>query len=150
MNVATTGEQRRATRIAAYRWAGWTSIALAAALAAGCADDGKATVSGRVLLDGKPLERGTIGFLPADGQAPSAAARIEDGSYVAEVAPGPKKVEILGFRVVGQEKHDPRDPSSPMVDVTEQFLPDRYNKATELTCEIADSRGDLDFALSSP
>lgn len=127
----------------------WVLLVAVAAAATGCADDNKATVSGQVTLDGKPLEKGTVSFVPADGNSPSAVGRIEQGHYTAEVPPGPKKIEVLGFRVIGREKHDPNDPSSPMIDVTEQFLPDRYNKATELTCEIAGSQDDLDFALSS-
>jgi hypothetical protein len=125
-------------------------VLLAAALAAsalGCSG-GTATVRGTVKLDGNPLEDGKIRFEPADGQGPTAEAVIEEGRYEVELVPGPKRVMIEGWRVVGQQKVTPDDPGSPMIDVKEPVVPAQYNTNTELTYDAAKS-DTKDFELSS-
>src|SRR4051812_2388316 len=88
---------------------------LALALAAGCSDGSKATVSGKVTLDGEPLKEGLIKFLPADGKSQNADAPIKDGQYMATMPPGEKRVEISAPKVVGKRKmYD--TPDSPSVD----------------------------------
>jgi hypothetical protein len=60
--------------------------------AVGCAP-GKSPVSGTVTLDGKPVNAGTIVFVPAKGAAVS--AQIQDGKYSAENVPqGDLKVSV--------------------------------------------------------
>src|SRR5688500_13010891 len=52
-------------------------------LLAGCgADSDRGAVSGTVTLDGKPVENGSISFVPIEGtQSPSAGAVIGNGTY---------------------------------------------------------------------
>ena len=63
--------------------------ALAAALtaiavvSAGCGSGQEASVKGVVTLDGKPVERGRITFVPAESGAGAFAAINADGSYEA-------------------------------------------------------------------
>ena len=121
---------------------------LFAALAAGCSGDGLNAISGTVTLDGRPIENGTIEFLPADGQGPTAAAVIEGGQYEVRVAPGAKEVRIVGYRKTGERHVAPGDPSSPMIDIQEQIVPAKYNANSELRCEIG-TGGRQDFALKS-
>jgi hypothetical protein len=109
--------------------------------------DGLTEISGAVTYDGQPVKKGAISLLPADGQGPTAAAVIADGKYSVKVTPGKKQVKIEGFRVTGQKQYNPRDPKSPMVDVQEQILPERYNAKTELSREIASGAKTVDFAL---
>jgi len=115
----------------------------------GCSTDDLVAISGQVTLDGNPLANGTITFVPADGKGPSAGAVIENGSYRVRVAPGSKKVQILGYKNLGQRRHDKNDPSSPMIDINEQIVPERYNKNTELNCEVDPNTGPLDFAIQT-
>jgi hypothetical protein len=63
-----------------------------------------------------------------------------------KVAAGKKQVKIEGFKVVGQQHLDPLNPKTPMVDVTEPIISERYNAKTELTREIS-SAGACDFNL---
>jgi hypothetical protein len=62
----------------------WVALpAVAAAL--GCGDSSglppRYRVSGTVTYNGKPLERGTINFAPADGKGRAAGGTITDGRY---------------------------------------------------------------------
>lgn len=127
--------------------AGWL---LLLTLVIGCSGDGLSAVSGTVTLDDRPIDNGTIEFLPADGKGPTAAAIIEGGRYQVRVAPGPKEVRIAGYRKTGERHLDPGDPSSPMIDVQEQIVPARYNTASELQCEVDAGRGRHDFELAVP
>lgn len=48
----------------------------------GCGDTGRATVSGQVTADGKPVTGGSLSFAPVGGNAKPAAALIgSDGTY---------------------------------------------------------------------
>ncbi len=124
-------------------------ICLSLLLPVGCSDNGLVEVTGQVTFDDKPLEKGTISFLPADGKGPSAAAVIEQGAYSVKVAPGAKKVEILGYKSTGKRRYDENDPSSPMLDINEQIVPERFNTKTELTCQLEADGGPHDFAVTS-
>ena len=64
-------------------------VALLCAL--GCANDARrAAVSGTVLVDGKPLERGVINFLPVEGtQGPGAGGAITHGKFALDQQQGP-------------------------------------------------------------
>ncbi|WP_435018200.1 hypothetical protein TA3x_000146 [Tundrisphaera sp. TA3] len=80
--------------------AGRAALLMAASvLACGCGDaDGleRAAVSGKVTLDGKPLERGDIQFIPKDGDSRGAArGSIAAGEYSISAANGPAPGEHL-------------------------------------------------------
>jgi hypothetical protein len=114
---------------------------------AGCGSKTSLTeISGTVVYAGKPIEKGIIRFQPADGNSPTAAGEIAAGRYAIKVAPGNKQVQIEAFKVVGRRHHG-NDPNSPMVDIQEQLLPDRYNAKTELVTNIAADSHVYDFAL---
>ena len=114
---------------------------------AGCSRGGLSEISGTVTYDGQPIQSGTIQFLPDDGNGPTAAGVINDGRYAMKVAPGKKKVQIEGFKVVGRRRHRADDPTSPMVDVREQILPERYNAKSTLTQDVASNVRVYDFDL---
>jgi hypothetical protein len=102
----------------------------------GCSDDVKhGAVSGTVTLDGQPLKTGTIRFDAVDSRTPAADASIIDGKFTAKVPPGDKRVSITSLKVVGKKKmYD--TPDSPVVDLTEEALPKRYNANSKLTLTV--------------
>ncbi|MDZ7620665.1 MAG: hypothetical protein U1E05_26985 [Patescibacteria group bacterium] len=64
---------------------------------AGCGG-GSTSASGDITYDGRPVERGAITFLPADGRGPAAGAEIRDGRYQADdLIAGTKVVQIEAF-----------------------------------------------------
>lgn len=109
--------------------------------------DGLTEIRGTVVYDGQPVQKGAIAFLPVGGSGPTAAGIIADGRYAVKVAPGPKQVRIEAFRITGQRRYSPNDLASPMIDVLQQILPERYNAKTELTCEITPTADAYDFAM---
>jgi hypothetical protein len=117
--------------------------------AAGCSSDSShGTVSGTVTLDGGPLEKGLIRFVPADGQTATADATIENGAFTAKVPVGEKRITISAPKVVGARKMY-ETPDSPTVDVVQELLPERYNVRSELTISVAGGKQQQEFALSS-
>jgi hypothetical protein len=69
-------------------------------VATGC-NGNTASVSGTVSYDGRPVDRGSIAFLPADGAGPTAGGDIVDGRYsVSNVTPGQKIVQVIGVKQV--------------------------------------------------
>jgi len=117
---------------------------------AGCSgsDDGPktVTVSGEVILDGKPLEDGEIVFLPADGQGRSDAGRISEGHYSFESTLGEKKVDIQSWQEIpGTVK---KLESGEEGGEVEQVVPAKYNDETTLTANVTDSgEKTFNFAL---
>ncbi len=114
----------------------------------GCSGKGLASVRGEVTFDGKQVERGTIRMVATDGETPSAEAIIQDGQYRLEVAPGEKRIEIQGFRVVGAARRN-NDPSAPLEEVTEPIVPEQFNTRSELVREVPGPSGTHDFHLTS-
>ena len=104
-------------------------------------------VSGSVTYDGQPVQKGTIAFLPSDGNGPTAAAIIAQGKYTVKVAPGSKQVKIEGYKIVGRQPCVRDNPASPLVDVLEPIVPAQYNERSELKAEIHGDTRVLDFNL---
>jgi hypothetical protein len=127
------------------------SLAIAAAAMCcllGCERRAKTVhIHGLITFEGKPIEKGVVTFLPSDGRGRTGAGLIADGRYSAEIPPGPKQVQIQGFRIVGRQHAEPANPNSRMIDVQEQVLPDRYNTNSTLTCEITPGGSSQDFSL---
>jgi hypothetical protein len=106
------------------------------------------TVSGTVTLDGKPLPEGAISFFPKDGQAPTAGSTIKDGQYSAKLSPCPMKVTISAPKVVGTKKiYD--TPDSPVMPITKEALPAKYNEESTLELEVKPGPNRKDFELTS-
>ncbi|MDB5309445.1 MAG: hypothetical protein JWO38_3647 [Gemmataceae bacterium] len=127
----------------------WSAVVflLAAGLVAGCGGAGTGEVSGTITYDGKPVEAGAIVFTPADGNGPTAGGEIKGGKYTAPKVPvGPAKVSISGARITGTKKmYD--DPKSAVVQTSEELLPAKYNKASELRYDVTSGPQTKDFDL---
>ena len=105
------------------------------------------TLTGSVILGGKPLEKGSINFIPKDGKAVTVGAKIVDGSYKALVPFGDMRVEIRAPKVTGQRSTYEGDPNSPKVDIVTELIPDRYNTNSELSFTVDAKSNSADFAL---
>jgi hypothetical protein len=128
-------------------WGGGIVVALGSL--AGCGgSDSMVKVTGVVNLDGKPIEKGAILFVPVQGNAPTAGGQIKAGRYTVQVPPGTMKVSISAPKVVGKKKLYPT-PNSPEMEVTEEALPAKYNERTELKFEVTSGTNQKDFDLRS-
>jgi hypothetical protein len=109
------------------------ALCVAAAVLPGCGPP-TATVSGEVTVDGQPLDNGVISYAPAEGAGDAVTAVVEKGKYHVRTTPGNKWVQISAPVVVGQRK-EYNGADAPLVDITEERLPERYNAKTELKFE---------------
>ena len=134
-------------------------VLAATALITGCGGNnaGKSVVSGTVTFQGTPISKGQIRFIPsADSNLPMAAALIADGKYQLDrkggVPAGTYKVSIEAYRVPAKYAHlvnqdQKAGPEIPQ----EQYLPEKFNRATTLTITVdANSGSDAkDFNLTN-
>lgn len=124
-----------------------------AAFAPGCSESRRQSIEGVVTLDGTPLVEGWVKLLPQAGTpGPTAGATIENGRFSIDASKGTFtgrfRVEILATRQDGPPVIDPE--TGAKVPSRVQYLPARYNSASELTAEItADHANRLEFRLTS-
>jgi hypothetical protein len=119
----------------------------AASLFLGCGAP-TATVSGQVAVDGQPLEKGTISYAPADGRGAPVTVPIENGKYQARTTPGNKFVQISAPKVMGKRKEH-NGPDAPLVEITAESLPPRYNSKTELSLDVHAGSNTKDWSVTS-
>lgn len=130
------------------------ALSLLMAICGGCQGDDveRATVSGRVTLDGSPIPKGQIRFLPTNG--PAWSAWINDGNYTTNgtkgVPVGDMQVRIEAYRIPSWYKggNVTGEESDPPI---EQYLPHKYNLQSDLktTIEPGAEEVERDFALTS-
>jgi hypothetical protein len=112
-------------------------------LAAGCAQNGPevAPVTGRVTLDGQPLESVDVIFQPEDMKRPGIGLTDADGRYELIYKKG-----VAGARV-GQ--HTVRISFNPNLVKNPPHVSERYNKASELRAEVVPGDNVFNFELTS-
>jgi hypothetical protein len=133
------------------------SVTLAVALCLGCGKgDGlnRASVEGKVSLDGAPVEQGSITFVPASGtKGPTAGGMVEKGRYSISAAKGPVvgqySVEIHAPRKSGKKVQAPMAPAGTMTDATVDAAPAQYNSKSTLKKEVKAGRNEIDFDMNS-
>lgn len=112
----------------------WLTAAVVGIAAAGCGPrDTRIECTGTVTYAGKPVEEGSIGFVPLAGGGRSEGAVITAGRYVARVQPGRHRVEIRGSRPLVEKKPGPSD--MPGV-IREDYIPKQFNDASTLEVEV--------------
>jgi hypothetical protein len=126
-------------------------LALVAVHLAGCgSSDGltRVVVEGNVKLNGSPVEKGQIRFIPQIGtKGPVYLQDIVDGKYVCDraggVPVGQHRVEILAW---DPSVPFPKGPGAP---TPKQLAPEKYNVKSELTMTLDDSTNTVvkDFDL---
>lgn len=119
--------------------------AMAALTLSGCSDGrpSRVTVSGRVLIDGKPLTLGNIKFVP-EGARPSSGKLDSEGRFTLTcydgddgVVPGKHRAQISSMEVIGPAK-------------VKWFAPPKYAdfRTSELEYEITEPTDDLKIELT--
>jgi hypothetical protein len=119
----------------------------AVVLPAGCGP-ALGVVSGTVTIDGQPVTGGVISFVPAEGSGTPATSNIESGKYEVRTMAGKKFVQISAPHVVGKRK-EYEGPDAPLVEITEERLPPKYNSQTELNFEAKAGENKQDWSLQS-
>ena len=121
----------------------------------GCGQQGdRQRLEGTVTLDGAPLAEGQITFLPQSGtKGPTAGGQIAEGYFSIPneggTFTGAFLVKITATRKTGKQVMNYA--LNEMIDESEQFLPLRYNRQSELTREVtASGPNQFEFALKSP
>jgi hypothetical protein len=110
---------------------------------AGCSNTGPeiAPVTGRITLDGKPLEKADIIFQPADSKPPSSARTGADGRYQLAYKRG-----VMGGTV---GSNTVQITISSDVVANPPNIPARYNSESELTKEVKPGPNEINFALTT-
>ena len=127
-------------------------------LLVGCGSQGpeRATISGTVTYMGEPLKTGVIRLVPMPGTtAPVSTAPITDGRYTLSahggVPVGTHKIEIMANRPNKQAPVEVEDfPGLASKANVEQYIPEKYNKKSELTITVPSGSGAItkDFDLT--
>ena len=136
---------------------GSTSIPLLmlAFLFVGCGDPSTAKrgeVSGIVTLDGKPIEKGAIVFVPMNGTpGPTAGAEIHDGRYFVDRSMGPpvgdNNVQFRSAIYTGRKVPDRT--RQKMIDEKIDLFPASLREDSKLVRKIEPGRNVIDFDLST-
>ncbi len=122
----------------------------------GCSDGNSkngSPVSGKVTLDGAPLDYGLISFSSLDDpKIESSAASIESGAYHIPadngLKPGKYRVSISASSG-GPTSSDPNEAMAQASKPTVERVASRYNKQSELEVTIEPGSNSHDFAVQS-
>lgn len=135
------------SKVAAVYWANFSILftTILFSTIGGCGPS-LGTVSGTVTVDGKPLENGVIAFVPADGNGVPITVDIKGGSYSVQTVAGKKRVQVSAPIVTGRRK-EYDGPDAPLVDVTEESIPPKYNSDTELSFDLPAGASIKDWSL---
>ena len=118
----------------------------------GCGKKGprRAAASGNVTLDGVPIEKGVIQFLPVEGTVgPETGAVISNGQYDIPHERGPvvgkSRIELRASKKTGGKIQDPTGRTGVMTDEYKEVFPPSANSKSTLVRDIKDEPNKLDF-----
>jgi hypothetical protein len=114
--------------------------------------DRRFPLSGKVTVDGQPMQMGVISFLPqADGGRVSGGP-IKDGTYSVPEAKGATagkyRVEIHWNKLTGKKIPNPFDKTE-LIDEMMEGLPAKYHQDSELTADVSSTQTTFDFDLKT-
>ena len=132
---------------------GTIAVFLFLAVVVGCGAPERGAVSGKVLLDGQPVDGGDISFIPLDGNNSLAAGgKITAGSYSIPAKKGPgfgkHRVEIRWVKKTGKIL-PPRGRIREPHEAVRHMIPARYHSQSKLTAQIEVGDNVKDFELQS-
>jgi hypothetical protein len=126
-------------------------ILLAAML--GCSRSERVPVEGVVTIDGKPMDKGSIQFIPMAGtNGPTSGGNIANGKFAIASVNGPFAgkftVQINSPGPTGRKVVDLV--TKQMIDEYGERLPAKYNRESQLQVEVtAKGKNRFDFAATS-
>lgn len=134
---------------------GWPAAVLLA-LATGCAEH-EATVSGRVTLDGKPLDHGAVTFHPANPGAAAYGSISAGGNYVVKtgrgkgLAAGPYVVTVQAVTMESLREMKTDASGAPVESTGTLLTPPQYanRDASPLRVEVKPGSNSIDLELKS-
>jgi ribosomal protein S16 len=103
-----------------------------------------ASVSGKVTLDGKPLARARVYFIPENGR-PSSAETDADGFYQLRYSEGASGA-MLGKHIVRVSTYRPADEEKNIA-AGEETVPAKYNTGSTLTREVRAGKNEINLEL---
>lgn len=120
------------------------AVGISAFVSGGCSgevdDLPREPISGKVTLDGKPIEHGTIRFDPAARQGTStiAGAMIDGGSYSVPRPQGPVPGDYLVTinSTADASKADEAPGAVKKLIATRDLVPEKYNARSELKAQV--------------
>jgi hypothetical protein len=123
-------------------------------LSTGCGGN-LASVSGTVSLNGKPIEEGSINFIPIDGTtgAGSGAVITKGKYYIAAargVAVGRNRIELRAFINTGRQVVDPTAQPGTMTAERVPAFPPEYNDKSTLVKEVHWGSNTINFDITLP
>lgn len=118
----------------------------------GCGSSGPATgeVTGKVTIDGQPIEGASIEFIPADGR-PSTGVTDASGAYELMFT-NDAKGALLGshqVRITTARAGDGGEGVGPTLEARDELLPAKYHDESELTAEVVAGKNTFDFDLQT-
>lgn len=130
-------------------------FALLATVIVGCGsgDRQRVAVHGKVTVAGRPVEAGSIAFVPVEGNTGlTAGATIEHGEYCLPAQRGPmpgmNRVDIYGTRKTGRKVPYQAIPNL-LVDESVDVVPPLYRTHSPLRRDIQSNQGELNFRLEA-
>lgn len=113
-------------------------MSLCVGVLAGCGGGEKGPtlykIDGTVTWEGKPVPEGDVAIIPVETGGTSGGGKIVDGKFSVQVSSGRKKIEITAMRDV-PGKFSEVNPGE-KVQIREQYLPAKYNSASELELNV--------------
>ena len=108
-------------------------------------------LTGKVSLDGEPIDGGSISFIPQSDKQRVAGGPIVAGAYSLPEEQGANegsyRVEIRWPRPTGKKFKD--SDTGEMLDQVDEAVPMKYNGKSELTADVSAEKTTFDFDLKS-
>ena len=106
-------------------------------------------ISGKVTYDGRPIDGGTISFIPADGSNRVSGGPLIQGAYQVPEEKGANegeyRVEVRWPRPTGKKYKDPDTLET--YNEQKESMPKKYNTQSELTASVTETKNQFDFDL---
>jgi hypothetical protein len=134
-----------------------TCAALTCAELAGCGrksytGDQRFPLSGKVTVNGQPIQLGVIAFMPQGDKARVSGGPIRGGNYSIPEENGANAgtyhVVIHWNKMTGKKIPNPLDRTQ-IIDEMEEGLPPKYHKNSELTAEVSADQTTFNFDLTT-
>lgn len=101
-------------------------------------------IRGTVTIDGKPLKKGKVEYIPIDGKTGTSGAVITDGTFFIERVPATKQRVQFSSRIVTSPPGTPDE-----LITTALILPERYNSRSDIETDVKPGLNEPVYDLKS-